>query len=101
MGAVSSFRLLSSPVLSALLPRRLVLAPAPALAAKGKSPAAEKTLGVRQDAPADGCKATKEDLLGDGLKSYQGCPICQEDYGVLCRVVNHPTRVPARTSGKP
>ena len=43
-----------------------------------------------QNNPADGCRATKEDLKSDGLKSIDNCPICLKR-NVLCEVANHPT----------
>jgi hypothetical protein len=46
--------------------------------------------GTLQSRRADGCQATKEDLIRDKLKSFDFCPICLEDYNIRCRVVNHP-----------
>eukprot|EP01039_Chlorochromonas_danica_P011316 gene11316-12628_t len=46
----------------------------------------------RQASPADGCKATKEDLFDSNLKAIEDCPNCKEDWNVLCRVSNHPSR---------
>jgi hypothetical protein len=48
---------------------------------------------VLQDEPAEGCKATKEELLKSKKKNldpYDYCPIC-ERRGVLCEVANHPS----------
>ena len=57
---------------------------------------------TRRDKPDDGCKATKEDLMNqkDPLNSTDDCPICREDYNVLCRVANHPSRPLLPTTGK-
>ncbi len=36
------------------------------------------------------CKATKEGLLRDiTLSEHSWCPICEEDFGIRCRVANH------------
>ncbi len=55
----------------------------------------------RQDRPAEGCKATIEALMNqkDPLNATDDCPICRDDYGVLCRVANHPSA--QQTAGKP
>jgi hypothetical protein len=45
---------------------------------------------VLQSHPADGCHATKEDLIADGLKGIEFCPICFEDHNIRCEVANHP-----------
>eukprot|EP01040_Poterioochromonas_malhamensis_P015691 gene15691-17607_t len=48
----------------------------------------------RQASPADGCKATKEGLMESKHKfdETDDCPNCKEDWNVLCRVSNHPSR---------
>ena len=49
---------------------------------------------VKSDNPAVLCTSTKEDLLkGDVLKVWDNCPICCDDYGILCRVARHPSTV--------
>ena len=49
---------------------------------------------VKSDNPAVLCTSTKEDLLkGDVLKVWDNCPICCDDYGILCRVACHPSTV--------
>ncbi len=45
---------------------------------------------VTQDRSATGCKATKEDLKINGLKSIDYCPICLKR-NVQCEVANHPS----------
>ena len=47
---------------------------------------------LRQASPADGCKASKEDLIDDGFGATKDCPNCKDDWNVLCRVANHPLR---------
>ena len=47
---------------------------------------------LRQALPADGCKATKEGLIDDGFGETKDCPNCKDDWNVLCRVSNHPSR---------
>ena len=47
---------------------------------------------LKRDSPADGCKATREGLKADGYGETAHCPICKEDYEILCRVVSHPVR---------
>lgn len=52
-------------------------------------------MATRQDEPANGCKAGKEELLNkkkNPLDIDDDCPICRDDYSVLCRVANHPSR---------
>jgi hypothetical protein len=44
-----------------------------------------------QSRPADGCHATKDDLIRDGLKSIDFCPICLA-FNVNCHVANHPVQ---------
>eukprot|EP01031_Cornospumella_fuschlensis_P043372 gene43372-53020_t len=55
----------------------------------------ESPAPTRQDLPAAGCRAKKEEFL-ESRKNPLGpedfCPICREDYAVLCRVANHPSR---------
>jgi hypothetical protein len=46
-----------------------------------------------QNHPADGCKVTSDRLILDGLKSFDFCPICLEDYDVECRIANHPPAI--------
>jgi len=49
---------------------------------------------VRVNAPAEGCKATKEELLGkkkNPLDVDDDCPICRDTFNVLCQVGCHPT----------
>jgi hypothetical protein len=45
----------------------------------------------REALPAEGCKATKEDLFESDLKAIQDCPNCFK-LGVECFVSNHPLR---------
>lgn len=52
---------------------------------------------VRSDNPAVLCKSTKELLCEDGMKEVDDCPICRDDYGILCRVARH---VPPTATGK-
>jgi hypothetical protein len=43
--------------------------------------------------PAEGCHATKEDLMNkkkNPLDIDDFCPICFDDYNIQCRVANHP-----------
>ena len=49
----------------------------------------------RQALPAEGCKATKEDLKEEGLKLADGCPVCLK-LGVECFVSNHPLEAKER-----
>eukprot|EP01039_Chlorochromonas_danica_P001593 gene1593-1740_t len=54
----------------------------------------EAASAVLQRHPAEGCKATKEDLLNkkkNPLDVDDFCPICLEDCNVRCRVANHPS----------
>lgn len=48
----------------------------------------------RQALPPEGCKATKEGLMESKFKldETDDCPICRDDWNVLCRVSNHPLR---------
>jgi hypothetical protein len=43
-----------------------------------------------QSHPADGCRATKEELVADGLQYTQFCTICLS-FDVKCHVANHPS----------
>ncbi len=56
-------------------------------------------MATRQDEPAPGCKASKEELSSDGFKYSDDCPMC-EKLGVLCFVANHPSRPLGPSTGK-
>jgi hypothetical protein len=54
-------------------------------------------MSTRQENPAAGCKANKEDLLESKkvtLDVIDDCPNC-EKLGILCFVSNHPSRTRA------
>ena len=54
---------------------------------------------VKSDNPAVLCTSTKEDLLkGDVLKVWDNCPICCDDYDILCRVACHPSTTTGKSS---
>jgi hypothetical protein len=57
-------------------------------------------MATRQDEPAPGCKATKEELSSDGFKYSDDCPMCAKR-SVLCEVANHPCRPLSSTTGNP
>ena len=75
--------------------------PVAVLSVKSSGGGKKRMKRVRQSMPADGCEAIKDEMIGDGLKSYQDCPICKKDFGILCRIANHPSKPAAATaSGK-
>ncbi len=51
-------------------------------------------MATRSNLPSEHCKATQEALLAqkkNPLDVSDDCPICRDDYQVLCRVACHPT----------
>jgi hypothetical protein len=46
-------------------------------------------MAMRRENPAPGCSVSKEELISDGFKYSDDCPICRDDYNVLCRVAKH------------
>jgi uncharacterized CHY-type Zn-finger protein len=56
-------------------------------------------MATRQENPASGCPASKEELISDGFKYSDDCKICRDDYNVLCRVTKHPSRPLPSTGG--
>jgi hypothetical protein len=48
----------------------------------------EEATAALESNPADGCQATKDDLIADGLKSIEFCAICARP-DVNCEVTNH------------
>eukprot|EP01040_Poterioochromonas_malhamensis_P017433 gene17433-20031_t len=51
-------------------------------------------MATRHENPAPGCPVSQEQLMTskDPLNIYDDCPICRDDYNVLCRVAKHPSR---------
>jgi hypothetical protein len=50
-------------------------------------------MATRQESPASGCAASQKQLLGqksNPLDISDNCPICRDDYNVLCFVAKHP-----------
>jgi hypothetical protein len=58
---------------------------------------------TRQEDPASGCPASKEELLSlkkIPLDITDDCPICRDHYAVLCLVAKHPSRFLLPSTGK-
>ena len=56
---------------------------------------------VRSDNPAVLCTSTKEELLAQKMNPLDvsdDCPICRDDYGILCRVARHPSTATGKIS---
>lgn len=57
---------------------------------------------TKQESSASDCPASKQELLSREnrrLDISDDCPICRDDYNVLCRVAKHPSR-PLLSTGK-